>query len=38
MRKLQETELERFMTNTLNTIITTTDKDRKIVKLDMTPL
>jgi hypothetical protein len=38
MRKLQETELERFMTDTLNTTITTTDKDGKIVKLDMTPL
>jgi hypothetical protein len=38
MRKLQESELERFMNDDLNTTTTTTDATGKIVKLPMEPL
>jgi hypothetical protein len=37
-RKLQETELERFMNDDLDTTITTTDTTGKIIKLQMEPL
>ena len=38
MRKLQETELERFIADELNTTITTMDAEGRIIKKQIEPL